>query len=96
MRDWNTPLQETLSEVIADLASGDPVRAAIAFKMLREAVEPPEAIGSAKVVLDGVSHGTVRRAKSGVAIKLSPTAEEHSLKPLVIGIGNALKELGFK
>lgn len=95
--DWNKPaLRETLIETIADLAAQGPASAAAIFKALRESVEPPEKAECADIVHDGIGLGSLRRGKGGVAIKLLPTASEVALKPLVISIGNALKQIGFK
>jgi ParB family transcriptional regulator, chromosome partitioning protein len=88
--DWNKPqLQETLSDTIADLLSKPPVSATTAFNALRDAVEPPAAAAQAEIVHDGINHGSVRRSKSGLVIKLRPSAENLILKPLVISIGKA-------
>lgn len=97
MSDWNEPkLQDTLAEAVADLVASGPATAASVFKALHEAVEPPAEVASAEIVHEGVGVGSLRRGKTGVTIKLLPSADEIVLKPLVISIGHALKEIGFK
>lgn len=97
LRDWNLPeLRDTLNDAIAELAEKAPASAAAVFKALREAIAPPAETECAEILHDGVSVGSLRRGKGGVTIKLLPSADGLVLKPLVIGIGHALKQIGFK
>jgi ParB/RepB/Spo0J family partition protein len=97
MSDWGEPrLQDALSEAIADLVAAGPATAASVFKALRHAIEPPSQEACAEILHEGAGVGSLRRGKAGVTIKLLPSADGIVLKPLVISIGNALKEIGFK
>lgn len=97
MRDWNMPdLHDTLNDTIDALSTNGPQNAATVFKALQEAVAPPVDIKGHDIVVDGTTHGSLQRGNGGVTIKLLPTADGIMVRPLIIAIGHALKELGFK
>lgn len=97
MRDWNMPdLRDTLSDTIDALSTNGPQNAATVFKTLQAAVASPVHIKGHHIVVDGTTHGSLQRGNGGITIKLLPTAERIMVKPLIIAIGHALKELGFK
>ena len=97
MRDWNMPdLHDTLNDTIDALSTNGPQNAATVFKALQAAVAPPVDIKGHDIVVDGTTHGSLQRGNGGITIKLLPTADGIMVKPLIIAIGHALKELGFK
>lgn len=97
MRDWNMPeLHDTLSDTIDALSANGPQSAATVFKALQAAVAPPADITSADIVIDGDVYGSLIRGNAGTSIKLLPGADDLKLRTLVIGIGETLKQFGFK
>ncbi|MBA4752528.1 MAG: ParB/RepB/Spo0J family partition protein [Sphingopyxis sp.] len=97
MRDWNMPeFHDTLSDTIDALSANGPQSAATVFKALEAVIAPPADANSAEIVIDGTTFGSLQHSKSGVTIKLLPTADSVMVKPLIIAIGHALKQIGFK
>lgn len=97
MRDWNMPeFHDTLSDTIDALSVNGPQSAATVFKALEAVIAPPANANSADIVIDGTTFGSLQHSKSGVTIKLLPTADAVMVKPLIIAIGHALKQIGFK
>lgn len=97
LSDWNTPeLRDTLENTISELAGQGQSSAATVFKALSQAVSSSMDEAAAAIVHNDVELGSLRYGKSGVTMKLTSAAREVALKPLVICIGNALKEVGFE
>ena len=97
MRDWNVPdLHDTLNDTIDALSANGPQSAATVFKSLQAAVAPPVDTGSAELVIDGDVYGSLIHGSAGTSIKLLPGADDLKLRTLVIGIGETLKQFGFK
>lgn len=97
MRDWSAPeLRDTLNDAIGDLAASGPASAATVFKTLQAAVASPVDTKGYDIVVDGTTQGSLQRRNGGITIKLLPTADGIMVRPLIIAIGHALKELGLK
>lgn len=97
MRDWGVPeFRDALNEAIDALSAAGPQSAATVFKTLQAAVAPPADITSAGIVIDGDLYGSLNHGSAGTSIKLLPGAHDLKLRTLVIGIGETLKQFGFK